>query len=154
MNKKSIYVKCPRCELNYINKKEKLCNICKAELNQPTSFYNTDSESDDSLSELCPVCKANYISLDDDMCEKCKKTRETDGAATEKEDKDWQVFLDDEPAEDLISSNDDIEDISLSQLEEEELAKDFEEEEEEEDEMYDGVDELEADFDYGEKDDK
>ena len=30
--KKPIYILCPRCELNYINKKDKYCNVCKAEL--------------------------------------------------------------------------------------------------------------------------
>lgn len=130
MNKKPAYVKCPRCELNYIERKQKLCNICKAELNQPPSFYNTIDESDDTLLELCPVCKSNYISLDDDVCEKCR-VRETpfgDEAVLRPEDDDenWRTFLDDEAEEVSITTEDGIE-ISLSKLEEEELEKDFSE---------------------------
>ena len=30
--KKPVYIRCPRCELNYIEKKDKLCSVCKAEL--------------------------------------------------------------------------------------------------------------------------
>lgn len=30
--KKPVYIRCPRCELNYIQKKDKYCSVCKAEM--------------------------------------------------------------------------------------------------------------------------
>jgi hypothetical protein len=152
MNKKPVYVKCPRCELNYINKKDKLCNICKAELNQPPSFYSTSDEAEDNLLELCPVCKSNYISFDEDICEKC---RSKESGAADDEDENWRSFLDDDADGVAITTEDGIE-IPLSKLEEEELEKDldgdfFDEEEEEPEEDYkndeDDFEELDEDFD-------
>ena len=29
---KNVYIRCPRCELNYIKKKDQYCDICKREM--------------------------------------------------------------------------------------------------------------------------
>ena len=31
---KNVYIKCPRCELNFILKKDKLCPVCKQEMRE------------------------------------------------------------------------------------------------------------------------
>jgi hypothetical protein len=163
MTKKPVYIKCPRCELNYIDKKLKLCNICKAELSMPNSFYSAGDDTDDNPMELCPVCKSNYISLDEEVCEKCKgKENPLEETPSEEEDENWRSFLDDE-AEDVAITTEDGVEISLSKLEEEELEKDFAdeeedfEEEEEEEEFKDDFDEDEFEpydenEDYGDDD--
>ena len=48
---KPVYIRCPRCELNYIKKKDKYCDVCKRELKL--------IQSDDDIAdlELCSMCK-------------------------------------------------------------------------------------------------
>ncbi len=64
------YVKCPRCELNYILEGEDYCSVCKSEMQH-------HPESDDELldiedMDLCPVCGQNYIKEGEPMCEDCR----------------------------------------------------------------------------------
>ena len=65
------YIKCPRCELNYILEGEDYCQICKMEMN-----HNPDGEDDffDNLEnmELCPSCGVNYIKEGENMCLECR----------------------------------------------------------------------------------
>lgn len=158
MDKKPVYVKCPRCDLNYIDKKDKLCNICKAELSMPNSFYSDEGE--DSLLDLCPLCKSNYISLEEDLCEKCRGKDQPLPVAPVEEDEDWRSFLDDESEAVGITTEDGTE-ILLSQIEEEELEKSFHEEaddffkhEEEEEYVHQEPDDFEEDFElYDDGDD-
>jgi len=42
-------IKCPRCDLNYIQENEKLCKVCQRELK--------GSQVEDEM-ELCSVCNA------------------------------------------------------------------------------------------------
>ena len=72
--KKPVYIRCPRCELNYIEKKEKLCSVCKAELSAKKDEYTSDLDL-----ELCPICKTNYISPDEIMCATCLKEQVVGG---------------------------------------------------------------------------
>lgn len=69
------YIKCPRCELNYILEGEDYCNVCKNEMK-----HHSESEYDDELldfddMDLCPVCGQNYVKEDQPMCDECKKKR-------------------------------------------------------------------------------
>ena len=59
-DKKPVYIRCPRCELNYCLKKDKYCSVCKAEMEG-----DKDAFSDDFELELCPICKTNYIQPDE-----------------------------------------------------------------------------------------
>ena len=74
MNKKgevAEYIRCPRCELNFIRKKDKLCSVCKREME---TAYQHKGEDDLDLGidfEVCPVCKTNFIREDEDMCASC-----------------------------------------------------------------------------------
>ncbi len=63
------YIRCPRCELNYILKKDKFCNVCKIEM-KAQGTLGVDENLD---LELCPICKVNYINIDEDMCPACAK---------------------------------------------------------------------------------
>ena len=44
-------VKCPRCELNYMNEGEKMCSVCRKELRGDTEQYD--------VIELCSECGEN-----------------------------------------------------------------------------------------------
>ena len=70
--KNQTYIRCPRCELNYILKKDKFCNVCKQEMK---ALGTLGAEENLDL-ELCPLCKINYINPDEDICPACAKERE------------------------------------------------------------------------------
>jgi hypothetical protein len=135
------FIKCPRCELNYIDKtKQTYCDVCLAELKLGPSLKFADLEDDEDLEalELCPICKQNYIKYNEDMCEDCKKEKlfEKDDTNLE-DDEGWKEYVDEsEP----VTDDDDT--LSLSQLEEEE-----------ESEFYDDEDDLDFDNDLDALDD-
>lgn len=83
--KKTVYVRCPRCELNYIEKKDKLCSVCKAELSA-----NKDQFVNDLDLELCPICKTNYIQPDEIMCTTCLKDHQTEDGEISS---DWEEYI-------------------------------------------------------------
>ena len=69
--KKATYIKCPRCELNYIKSTDNYCHVCLTELK-----LAGEATSNDEDLELCPVCGQNFISPDQKMCEDCLKQKE------------------------------------------------------------------------------
>ncbi len=106
---KPIYIVCPRCELNYIIKKDKLCPVCKAEMGLIDPSILIPDDDEDIVEKLCPVCGNNYIHEDEERCFTCQKEQdEKDGIKTG----DWEepdhdaVIEDDEPEEEfgLIAS--------------------------------------------------
>ena len=44
------YIKCPRCDLNYISEEQEYCDVCKAELKKGPKllFANDDDEEIDT----------------------------------------------------------------------------------------------------------
>lgn len=143
------YIKCSRCELNYILAEEELCDVCKAELGLNTTITLLDDilEEEDHV-HLCPVCKTNTIGADEDMCESCQIARDAELAHSDDSD-EWRTYIEDD-AEDL----EDELDIPLEDLEEEDFdEKTFEDEENVEPDDYD--DYVEADdYDYDEDEDE
>ena len=89
--KKPVYIRCPRCELNYIEKKEKLCSVCKSEL-----AVNKDPFVNDLDLELCPICKTNYIQPDEIMCSTCLKEHQSEDGEITADDWDEYVNRDEE----------------------------------------------------------
>lgn len=127
------YVKCPRCELNYIDaEKQEYCDVCIAELKgRKLQFADLDDEIFEEVDgeleqyELCPVCGVNKIRYGEKMCEACKKESEYEEEEELDPDKDeeWKNYLDEEDDGDLT-----IDDETLQ----EELDADMEDEEESE----------------------
>ena len=149
--KKPVYIRCPRCELNYIEKKDKLCSVCKAELSA-----NKDSFVNDLDLELCPICKTNYIQPDEIMCATCLKEHQSeDGEITGEawdeyvnRDEDEIVYddeetgemasvtdLDDDTLDDDLDSgigfDDSLDDGDLDVLDDEDISSEFDDEDEE-----------------------
>ena len=58
------FIKCPRCELNYIKEEEQYCSVCKREMK---------GESHDDPFELCSVCNENPVMPGKDVCLVCYK---------------------------------------------------------------------------------
>jgi hypothetical protein len=139
------YVLCPKCELNYISKRQHCCDVC-ARLLKADGEAKLFPEEEEELEKLCPVCKVNFMNPDDEMCFICAKEL-ADKAAPE-EDADWHEFVEDEETAPIESI-----DISFDELaKEEELA-----EEEDEDEEFktaeDDFEYVDPDEDYDEDDD-
>lgn len=135
------YIKCPRCELNYIDsEKQEYCDVCIAEMKgNRLQFADLDDEELDEIDaeletgELCPICGINSLRGDEKMCESCRQQQrdydEEDDVDLEK-DEEWKNYLDEDDS-DLT-----IDDEAL----EEELKAELDQEDGEEDEMYEGED--------------
>ena len=151
------WIKCPRCELNYIRRGEEYCDVCKAELKKgPQLVFAIDDDEDAEALELCPVCHQNYIKQGETMCAKCAEEKEYHESREDLDDESWQEFLDDEEEEE----EEDEEMLSLDKLakEEGEFIDDEEEEEElvsePEDDDFDIPDVDESDFEDDEEDEE
>ena len=53
------FIKCPRCELNYIREEEQYCPVCKREMK---------GESHNDPFELCSICNENPVMPGKDVC--------------------------------------------------------------------------------------
>lgn len=138
------YIKCPRCELNYIDaEKQEYCDVCLKELKGiPTDADELEEAEDLELAtELCPVCGENMMRPGEKMCDECKRKTEyeEEPEPDEEEDDEWRNYLDDDTDIAL--------DEELSGIDEnfdEEFGSDEEEEgEEEEEEYHDEEEDLE-----------
>lgn len=114
------YVKCPRCELNYIDsEKQEYCDVCIAEIKgNKLQFADLDDEVYDELdasielSDICPVCGVNSIRPGEKMCESCRGQQEYEEEEELDIDKDeeWKNYLE-EDAGDLTIDDEEMEEI-------------------------------------------
>ena len=58
------FIKCPRCELNYIKEEEQYCSVCKREMK---------GEAHEDPFELCSICNENPVMPGKDVCTVCYK---------------------------------------------------------------------------------
>ena len=123
------YIKCPRCELNYIDgEKQSYCDVCMKEMKgMKTDADELEEEEENELpTELCPICVENMMRSGDKMCEECRKKAEIDEEEPDpEEDDEWRNYLDD-------TDEADAEIGELDESLEEEFAEENEEDEEEE----------------------
>lgn len=154
------YVKCPRCELNYIDsEKQEYCDVCIAEMKgNKLQFADLDDDELDELdaeleqTEICPVCGINRIRPGEKMCESCKGQQdyEEEDDVDIENDEEWKNYLEEDDG-DLTVDEDLQEEI------EEEFAEEEEDEYGEDDEFYesedvDSLSDLEDD-DFDDEDD-
>ena len=60
-------VKCPRCELNYMNEGDKVCDICRREMSgEPEA---------EPVVDICPECGENPVVKGYDLCLLCLQER-------------------------------------------------------------------------------
>ncbi len=132
------YIKCPRCELNYIDaERQEYCDVCLKELKGlPTDADEIEEVEEDLPTERCPVCGENMMRPGEKMCEECRKKAEFEEEEPDpEEDDEWREYLDDDTDSDL--------DSALSEEFEEEFGDDRDEEEEYEDMSSDDDEDLE-----------
>lgn len=158
------YIKCPRCDLNYIDaEKQEYCDVCLKEMKGiPTDVDEIEEAEDDLPTELCPVCGENMMRPGEKMCEECrKKTEYEEEEPDPDEDDEWREYLDDDTDADLDDGIDEefegeFDDADLDEEEEEE---EFQSEDEEDleyvtgDEIYTIGDDEDDDEDEKEGDD-
>ncbi len=122
-----MYIKCPRCELNYIDpEKQEYCDVCLAEMQgAKLKFADLDEDEEMEKTEICPVCGVNYMRFGEKMCDECKKNSEYEEEADIDPDKDeeWRNYLD-EDTDDL----DEDEPIDIGEEYDEEFDEEFEDE--------------------------
>ena len=85
------FIKCPRCELNYIREEELYCPVCKREMK---------GESHDDPFELCSICNENPVMPGKDFCYMCYKEMNQqqglrDDAIEEQESPDVSLDMED-----------------------------------------------------------
>lgn len=121
------YMKCPRCELNYIDaEKQEYCDICLKELQGiPSETEELDFEDDEMSMELCPICGENEMRAGEKMCEECRKKSVYDEEPDDEveDDEEWRNYLDDDADVDLD------EEIEIDETFDEEFDEELEEEE-------------------------
>jgi len=155
---KQTYIRCPRCELNYILKKDKVCNVCKLEM----KALGTLAAEENLDLELCPICKINYINPDEDICPQCAKERELEEGESGKYDRDneWSSYTgNDDDADYSDDENGDM--VSITNLDDTPISDDEmdlgidDEDSEGDDDVFDGddLDEDDLDDDYDDDDD-
>lgn len=127
------YMKCPRCELNYIDaEKQDYCDVCLKEMKGiPTGLDEIDDVEEDLPTELCPICGENMMRPGEKMCDECRKKTEYDVEEPDPdEDDEWREYLDDDSDADLDSEIGQI-DEKFDDEYEEEVEEEYEPEEEE-----------------------
>ncbi len=68
-----MYVKCPRCNLNYINEEtEQFCKVCLVDMGKIQG--QPEIELDEEYC-LCPECKENYLEEGEEICYTCRMER-------------------------------------------------------------------------------
>lgn len=58
-------VKCPRCELNYMNDTDKMCSVCRREVRGESEQFE--------MIELCSECGENPVVPGQELCAYCLK---------------------------------------------------------------------------------
>ncbi len=137
------YIKCPRCELNYIDaEKQDYCDVCIAEMKgNKLEFADLDDEEldeelEEEAGEICPVCGVNRMRFGETMCDSCKQKSEYEEDDVDPDkDEEWKNYLDD-----------DTDDLTLDDAELDEELKEELEEDDDEYEEDSSSDELEDDF--------
>lgn len=119
-------VKCPRCELNYMNDTDKMCSVCRREVRGETEQFE--------MIELCSECGENPVVPGQELCAACLKEQ-----ARRTESMDGDETIEREPASIEIDSVSTMDEIQLDiggDLEDEvfEDNPDFVDDEEEDDE--------------------
>lgn len=56
-------IKCPRCELNYIQEDDGLCSVCKREVDRR-------GDQEDAL-DICPLCNEHPVLAGEEYCVLC-----------------------------------------------------------------------------------
>ena len=142
---KNVYIKCPRCDLNFILKKDKLCPVCKQEM----QALNANLADEDV--SLCPICKVNYVTEDENVCGTCMG--ETD-LSEEEIDALYGGIVAGEKEVSEEDTSDDEEELEMLSMEIEGESNEDEAEDDEEEESADPLDDFDDSLDDDDEEDE
>ena len=116
-------VKCPRCELNYMNDTDTMCSVCRREVRGESEQFE--------MVELCSECGENPVVPGHELCAQCLKEQ------ARRDDLDNDEEIQHEPASieiDSVSTMDEIELDIGGDLDDEDFSEDadFSDDEDEE----------------------
>lgn len=157
------YIKCPRCELNYIDaEKQEYCDVCLAEMHgDRLQFADIDDEEMEEIdaeleqSEICPVCGINTLRYGEKMCDSCKQKSseyETEEDIDIDKDEEWKNYLDEDDG-DLTVDDEEMEELD-AELEADEEAEENFEDDDFFDEDLESLSDLEDDEDLDDEEDE
>ena len=92
-------VKCPRCELNYMNDTDKMCSVCRREVRGETEQFD--------MIELCSECGENPVVPGQELCAYCLKEQ------ARRDSVDSDDVIEHEPASIEIDSVSEMDEIEL-----------------------------------------
>ena len=93
-------VKCPRCELNYMNDTDTMCSVCRREVRGESEQFE--------MIELCSECGENPVVPGQELCAACLKEQ-----ARRTESMDSDETIEREPASIEIDSVSTMDEIQL-----------------------------------------
>ena len=124
-------IKCPRCELNYMNDTDTMCSVCRREVRGESEQFE--------MIELCSECGENPVVPGQELCAYCLKEQ------ARRDEMENEEEIEHEPANieiDSVSTMDEIEldidrdldDDVFDEEDKQEFADEEDEDDEEEDE--------------------
>ncbi len=125
-----VFVKCPKCELNYMDENDKECKVCYREI------HGTDMPEE---TELCTICNEAPVMAGKDVCHFCYKELGSEKIASEDIE---PISVEDETVSTMDEIVPDISDGEIPEPEFREIDKDLslEELEEKEEDANDSED--------------
>ena len=156
------YIKCPRCELNYIDaEKQEYCDVCIAEIKgNKLQFADLDDEdyeeleADSEQTELCPIFGVNKIRYGEKMCEACKSEEEyeEEEEVDIEKDEEWKNYIDDEDDGDLTIDDETLQEELDAEFGDDEIEEESADDDDFFDDDVDSLSDLEDD-EYDDDDD-
>ena len=94
-------VKCPRCELNYMNDTDEMCSVCRREVRGESEQYD--------MIELCSECGENPVVPGYELCSSCLKDLQRRNTPESTDD----VIVHDENPMGMVDSVSNMDEIDL-----------------------------------------
>ena len=122
-------VKCPRCELNYMNDTDEMCSVCRREVRGESEQYD--------MIELCSECGENPVVPGYELCASCLKEAQRHNTPESTDDSivhdENPIGIDSVSGMDEIDLGGDIEDMPFDD-EDADFAEDMDDEDMEDEE--------------------
>ena len=96
-DERPVYILCPRCEINYIDKRDKYCAVCKAEMGIGDPSILLPDEEEEQGDRLCPVCHVNLLGEDEEIPDGMQEILIDEEEEEEEDDFDDIETVSDEP---------------------------------------------------------
>lgn len=121
-------IKCPRCELNYMNDNEEMCSVCRREVRGESEQFE--------MIELCSECGENPVVPGYELCASCLKELQMRTPVENTDEvivrEDPNIGIDSVSTMDEINLGSDVDDMPFDGAEEDFMDDEEDEEEDEE----------------------